>query len=176
MTLTMDAAAPAHRGAWSTTARRVLLVAVGACLAVAVFLVASGTRAGNGHVQLHGGTAAALLLIALVLAWRSGSAGLIAAVPAIGLTAFAIPMLVEGVGALGYDPVTQARTSELATLHDVGLATTSLGMLLLVAAIAALVGMVLARRTGLPRPVIIVLAALIAIVGTLAVKVLVAGM
>ena len=173
---TIGLAAPISSGAWSAAARRVLLGVIGACVIAAAFLVVAGTTSDNGHAQLHGGTAAFLLLLAAALAWRSGSAGLIAAIPAIGLTALAIPMLIEGVGALGYDPVTQGRTSELANLHDVGLVTTALGMLVLVAAIAAVVGMTLARRTGLPTPLVIVVTAAIGIVGMLAIRVLVVGM
>lgn len=176
MTTTIDAAAPAAAGPWSVTARRVLLVVIGVCLAVAAFLVAAGAASANGHAQLHGGSGVFLLLVAVVLAWRRGTAGPIAASLAIGLTAVAIPMLIEGIGALGYDPVTQARTSDLANLHDAGLVTTSLGMLVLVAAIAAAVGMLLVHRTGLPRPLAIVVAVAFGIVGMLAIKVLVVGM
>ncbi|HEY3334490.1 MAG TPA: hypothetical protein VGK16_04565 [Candidatus Limnocylindrales bacterium] len=176
MTTTIEAAAPAARGSRGATSRRVLLFVVAVGLGVAALLIVVGTASSNGHAQLHGGTGTALLLIAAALGWRSAPAGLIAAVPAIGLTAFAVPMLIEGVGALGYDPLTQARTSDLASLHDVGLATTSLGMLVLVVAIAVSVGMLLARRTGLPRPVVAAAAVTIGIVGTLAIRVLVAGM
>lgn len=176
MSTMSELATPATIGPRSSATRRALLVVVGVCLTIAVALVVAGSASANGHAQLHGGTATFLLLVALALAWRSGGAGSVAAILAIGVAAFAVPMVIEGVGALGYDAVTQERTSDLANLHDVGLVTTSLGMLVLVASIAVVVGWVLVRRSALPRPVAIVIAVVVGIVGMLLTKVLVGGM
>lgn len=171
-----ELATPARITGRSGTARRALLLAIGGCLAVSLTLLVAGSMSANGHAQLHGGTATVLLLVALALAWRSGGGGPVPAIVAVGLTAFAVPMVIEGIGALGYDAVTQERTSDLANLHDVGLVTTSLGMLVLVASIAVVVGWVLVRRSALPRPVAVVIAVVVGIVGMLLTKVLVGGM
>jgi cell division protein FtsW (lipid II flippase) len=112
---TVETVAEPRGSAWTSPARTILLALIGALLVVAIAVAAIGTALDNGHAQLHAGTAAFVLLLAGLLAWRSAISGLLTAIPAIGLAVLAVPMLIEATGALGYDPVTQARTSELAT-------------------------------------------------------------
>ena len=97
-----------------------------ASLAVVVAGSLVGEASGGGHAILHATTSGALFGIALAILVRRPRATPGNRVPAIGLAAFAIGTLVEGIGALGF---AGDQRTYLPVVHDLGLGLTQLGML-----------------------------------------------
>lgn len=77
-------------------------------------------------------------------------AGTASATPALGLATFAVGMMVEAIGAIGYAADDETRGS-LAAIHDVGVTLTSVRMAAMVVGIGVGVGAALARRPSVPR-------------------------
>lgn len=126
-----------------------VLVTAGLLL-IAIFLVVIGLLVepggSGGHATLHGLTSAVVFAGAMAIVMRRRHATIGTQAPALGLVAFGIATLVEGIGAYGF--VGDERT-DFAVVHDLGIGLAPLGLIALV--VGASIGVNAWARGTLPR-------------------------
>jgi len=105
------------------------LVVATAAIALLLLGLAQVIGAGEaaGHATFHALSALPLLTIAGLLLGRWPEAGLAVRGPASGLGAMAIALLVESIGAYGFEADNETRNG-LAVVHDLGLTLTAIGL------------------------------------------------
>ncbi len=149
--------------------RWVVAVAAAGAVIILAASVAFGGRVAAGHAQFHALVAVVLLGACAVLLRSRPVLGVGARALMLGLLAFAFAQLVEATGAFGFGTDGYARVNGIVVLHDLGLALSAPGIVLLgvgiVVAVTSVASSVASRWVPRPAAALIIGTVGIVIVG-----------
>lgn len=155
--------------------RHPIAVTVAGALVFAVVAVQVGLTAPVGDEWQHAlahvgpGVSATFLIVAIRRLWPAPTDTASRAartVLTVGLALFAAGQIVEAAGAFGYRGNT--RVSGMARLHDVGVVLTPVGLLVILAGVAAVLFVTIAARRGALKPSTIKIAIVVAVAAAVA--------